>query len=115
MLDSLGDASEKLLRGALVSKTADDAAYSVHRLVQSTVMERIPENERSGYFDVVVHLLSWGFPDHWSTDIGHQISAWVRCEKCLPHVNSMMEISKRHKVEPGDRRKHAELLLGCGW
>jgi hypothetical protein len=60
-------------------------------------------------------MLCWGFPDHSSVDIGHQIAAWARCEKCLPHVNRLAELAIRHKYSAGDRQKYADLLLRCSW
>src|SRR5687768_16749216 len=98
MWNSLRDASEELIRGAFVNKTADDAAYSVHRLIQSVITRRIPAPEHTEFLGTVVHLLSWGFPDHRSTDIGHQVSAWAWCEKCLSRIHSLMEVSKRNAI-----------------
>ncbi|KAF4445734.1 tetratricopeptide repeat-containing [Fusarium austroafricanum] len=74
----IGDASEDLLRAALVNRASDLAILSIHRLVQSAVQKRLSESENIKYFDAVVHMLCWGFPDHSSTDIGHQIAAWAR-------------------------------------
>ncbi|KAI5457573.1 P-loop containing nucleoside triphosphate hydrolase protein [Mariannaea sp. PMI_226] len=71
----VGDASEDLLRAALDNWSGDLAILSIHRLVQSAVQKRLSESESIKYFDGVVHILCWGFPDHPSTDIGHQIAA----------------------------------------
>ncbi|KAF4984957.1 hypothetical protein FDECE_16948 [Fusarium decemcellulare] len=111
----LGDASEDLLRAALVNRASDLAILSIHRLVQSAAQKRLSESESIKYFDAVVHMLCWGFPDHSSTDIGHQIAAWARCENCLPHVNHLVQLAKHQGKSPGDRQKHADLLLRCGW
>ncbi|RKK17490.1 hypothetical protein BFJ66_g1037 [Fusarium oxysporum f. sp. cepae] len=111
----IGDASEDLLRAALVNRASDLAILSVHRLVQSAVQKRLSESESIKYFDAVVHMLCWGFPDHSSTDIGHQIAAWTRCEKCLPHVSHLVQVTKYQGKSPGDRQKYANLLLRCSW
>ncbi|KAF4459095.1 tetratricopeptide repeat-containing [Fusarium albosuccineum] len=111
----LGDASEDLLRAALVNRASDLAILSIHRLVQSAVQKRLSESESIKYFDAVVHMLCWGFPDHSSMDIGHQIAAWTRCENCLPHVNHLVQLAKHQKKSPGDRQKYADLLLRCSW
>lgn len=111
----LGDASEELMRAALVNRAGVSAVLTVHRLVQSAASVRLGEQERITYFDAVVRLLCWGFPDHSSTDIGHQIAAWRRCEKCLPHVNHLAELAIRDEYRPGDRQKYADLLLRCSW
>ena len=111
----MGDASEDLLRAALINREGDLAILSIHRLVPSAVRKRLSESETIKYFDAVVHILCWGFPDHSSTDIGHQIAAWARCEKCLPHVNHLVQLAKYQRMNPGDRQKYADLLLRCSW
>ncbi|KAH6887138.1 P-loop containing nucleoside triphosphate hydrolase protein [Thelonectria olida] len=111
----VGDASENLLRAALIDRAGDLAILSIHRLVQSAVQKRLSESESIKYFDAVVHMLCWGFPDHSSTDIGHQIAAWTRCEKCLPHVYQLVQLAKIPAKKPGDRQKYADLLLRCSW
>lgn len=112
---SLGDASEELLRAALVNRAAEDSALSIHRLVQSAVLRRIDDSEKTNYFDAIVQMLCWGFPDHGSKDIGHQIASWAQCEKYLAHLNHLLEVSKRPGMRPGDQQKYAELLMRCGW
>ena len=69
---SLGDAEEVLLQAALIDKSIEDAILSIHRLVEAAVIRRLNKEDQSKYFDVVVRILSWGFPDTWSEDIGHQ-------------------------------------------
>ncbi len=112
---SFGDALEELLRVALVNRAASDAVLSIHRLVQSAALRRVDELELTRHLDVAVHILSLGFPSHSGEDIGHQIGAWKRCEKVLPHVYHLVEVVKRPRMRPGDRQKYAELLLRCSW
>ncbi|RYP89134.1 hypothetical protein DL769_000182 [Monosporascus sp. CRB-8-3] len=102
----IGDASEGLLRAALINRAGDLAILSIHRLVQSAVQKRLNESESIKYFDAVVHMLCWGFPDHSSTDIGHQIATWTQCEKCLPHVNHLVQLAKYQGKNPGYRQKY---------
>ncbi|KAK4116309.1 TPR-like protein [Canariomyces notabilis] len=110
-----GDAVEELIRGALVNRAGESATLTIHRLVQSAARNRLNEADIVNYFDAVVHVLCWGFPDHSSVDIGHQISAWERCEKCLPHVSHLAALAVRHQYGAGNRQKYADLLLRCGW
>ncbi|KAK4235372.1 hypothetical protein C8A03DRAFT_36778 [Achaetomium macrosporum] len=102
----LGDASEELIRAALINRTGPPAVLTIHRLVQSAARRRLTDQDRVTYFDAVVHMLCWGFPDHSSTDIGHQIAAWERSEKCLPHVNHIAELAVRHNFRAGARQKY---------
>lgn len=114
-LCSFGDASEELLRAALVDRSGDTAVLAVHRLVQSAARKRLSESDSVKMFDAVVHMLCWGFPDHSKADIGHQVSSWTRGEKCLPHVNNLVDLCEKYNLKAGDRQKYADLLLRCGW
>lgn len=100
---------------ALIDKAIDQSTLSIHRLVQSAVFHRLADSERSRYFDTVVQLLSWGFPDTWSEDVGHQINAWERCEKRVPHIYHLAKLVKRHSIRPSHGQKYAELLLRFSW
>ncbi|KAH6631370.1 P-loop containing nucleoside triphosphate hydrolase protein [Chaetomium tenue] len=113
----LGDASEELLCAALVNRNSESAVLTVHRLVQSAARRRLSESKSIKFFDATVHMLCWGFPDHSKVDIGHQVSAWERCEKCLSHVNRLVELSDqpKNKYTAGDKQKYADLLLQCSW
>ncbi|OIW23392.1 TPR-like protein [Coniochaeta ligniaria NRRL 30616] len=109
------DAWLPLQRAALIGRSGSSKVLSIHRLVQSAGRKRLNESEYISCFDAVVHMLCWGFPDHSSVDIGHQISAWSRCEKCLPHVNHLVNLVKRQGLKSNDRMKYADLLLRCSW
>ncbi|TGJ79179.1 hypothetical protein E0Z10_g9594 [Xylaria hypoxylon] len=115
----LGDAAEELLQVALVNRVRESSDFTIHRLIQSTARKRLDELYGRKYFDSVVHMLCWGFPDHSNVDIGHQISAWGRCEKCIPHVRRLVELAKRHPkgvaYVTNDQPKYAELLIRCSW
>ncbi len=71
--------------------------------------------EKSRNFDAVVRILSWGFPDTWSRDVGHQFQAWEKCEKCLPHVHHLIVQRKRYQIETTNQQVYGELLLQCSW
>ncbi|KAI1103520.1 hypothetical protein F4804DRAFT_342413 [Jackrogersella minutella] len=107
----LCDAEQPLLQAALINKTTDKPLVTVHRLIQSAALLRLPAPERPS----LIQLLSWGFPDTWSKDIGHQINAWEKCEKCLPHIKHLTKLSKKHDIQPNDVQQYAELLLRCSW
>ncbi|KAI0007592.1 hypothetical protein F4779DRAFT_642943 [Xylariaceae sp. FL0662B] len=111
----LGDAEQGLLQAALISKQFDRSILSIHRLVQSAAIRRLPEVDRLAYFDAAVELLSWGFPDTWSKDIGHQVNAWTKCEKCLPHIDHIAKMARRHTIKSNHIQRYAELLLRCSW
>ncbi|KAI1462266.1 TPR-like protein [Annulohypoxylon moriforme] len=111
----LGDAEQPLLQAALINKTVEKPVITIHRLIQSAAIHRLPASDRPKYFDTVIHLLSWGFPDTWSKDIGHQFNTWQTCEEYLPHIEHLVKLSKRHDIRPSNVQQYAELLLGCSW
>ncbi|KAJ5058662.1 hypothetical protein J3E74DRAFT_467267 [Bipolaris maydis] len=111
----LGDAEEVLLRTSLVNKNADDAVLSVHRLIQATILRNQSPDTQKKIFNIVVRILSWGFPNTWSEDVGHQFQSWANCEKCLPHVNHLVVQRERHKIGLACPQEYGELLLRCSW
>ncbi|KAI0113624.1 P-loop containing nucleoside triphosphate hydrolase protein [Nemania sp. FL0031] len=115
----LGDAAEELLQVALINRVRESADFTVHRLIQSTTMKRLKEPDTSKYFGYVVSMLCWGFPDHSKYDIGHQVSTWGRCEKCLPHVRHLVEVVKRYPKGvahiTSDQTEYSDLLIRCSW
>jgi hypothetical protein len=104
-----------LLQAALVGKSVDDGILSVHRLVQAVVMRRLSKGERTRYFDAAVCMLNWGFPDTWSKDVGHQIQAWTKCEKCLQHVSWLVTIAAKFEINFNKPEQFGELLLRSSW
>ncbi|KAI1147262.1 P-loop containing nucleoside triphosphate hydrolase protein [Nemania diffusa] len=115
----LGDATEELLQIALINRVRESGDLIIHRLIQSTARKRLKEADNSKYFSCVVDILCWGFPDHSKLDIGHQISTWGRCEKCLPHVRHLVELVKANSKGithmTDDQPKYADLLIRCSW
>ncbi|KAI9708927.1 MAG: hypothetical protein M1820_003621 [Bogoriella megaspora] len=111
----LCEAEEPLLRGALINKMEEEPSLSIHRLMQSSTMRAIPDSEHVIYFDTAVRLLSWGFPNTWNQDIGHQIQTWEKCEKCLPHIHHLTKMARQYNVVSKDLQSYGELLLRCSW
>ncbi|KAI0457895.1 hypothetical protein F5B21DRAFT_520394 [Xylaria acuta] len=70
----LGDAETPLLQAALINKAFSEPILSLHRLVQHAAIRRLPDSDRPKYFDAIVHLLSWGFPDTWSKDASSSLN-----------------------------------------
>ena len=109
------DAEEELLQVALLNKNSDNGLLSVHRLIQAAVMRRLSVEERRNYFAAVVQIVSWGFPDTWSQDVGHQHQSWENSEKCLPHVLHLAKQKEKFSIELSDADDFAQLLLRCCW
>jgi hypothetical protein len=112
---SLGDAEEVLLKTGLVDKNAEDAVLSIHRLIQAAILRNQSPDTQKRIFDIAMRILSWAFPDTWSEDVGHQFQSWANCEKCLPHVNHLVAVQKKHKIGLDSPQRYGELLLRCSW
>ncbi|KAF2280328.1 uncharacterized protein EI97DRAFT_447867 [Westerdykella ornata] len=111
----LGDAEEALLRTGLMDKNAETALLSTHRLIHAAIIRNQSPETREVIFDVVVRILSWGFPDSLSRDVGHQFPSWANCEKYLPHVNHLVAHRKRHKIGLVKSERYGKLLLRHSW
>lgn len=109
------DAEEGLLQVALINKNSESGILSVHRLIQAAVMRRLTAEERTKCFGVAIDILTWGFPDTWSEDVGHQHQSWETSEKCLPHVLHLVKQKEQYRIAPIDADFFAQLLLRCCW
>ena len=109
------DAQEILLRAALIDRSSEEETLSVHRLIQTAVMNRLDLEEQVTYFDRCIKMLSNSFPNTWNAVTSHQFSNWSKYEKCLPHVMSLMRLSQKHNLPAGDPKLYAELVLRCSW
>ncbi|KAJ5092021.1 hypothetical protein NUU61_006891 [Penicillium alfredii] len=71
--------------------------------------------ERESLFSLTVAILSANFPDTYSADVGHQVASWTKCERSLPHIESMVRKSKEFRIFENESQSFAELLLRCSW
>ena len=108
------DAKEDLLKAALIERF-DDAKISVHRLVQSAIMNQLSAEDRIRMTDYVMRLLVKKFPNTWESDMGHQHTAWKACEMCLPYVKFLVKQVRKWKLKLKDSQTFADLGLRCCW
>ncbi|KAI1429008.1 hypothetical protein F5Y12DRAFT_782253 [Xylaria sp. FL1777] len=112
-----GDAVMELTRAALVTRIASSRALSIHRLVQLSVFKRLSTDQRIYYFDVVVQMLYYDFPNTWAAKgpyQGHGYKSWETCSSVLVHVNWLMSLSRDHKVVSQFPETWAELVFRAG-
>ena len=109
------DAEEILLQAALISKDSNSGCLSIHRLIQATVIRRLSSEEKSTFFHIVIRLLCWGFPNTFTEDMGHQHQSWERSEKCLPHIEHIIQKKGDYRITLPDPQLYAEVLLRCCW
>ncbi|KAH0545465.1 hypothetical protein FGG08_000466 [Glutinoglossum americanum] len=73
--------------------------------------------EMGFYLDSVITILSNGFPNTWKKaghQQGHGWASWETCSEVLPHVNWLMDLSKKHKLKAGNPELFAELIFRSG-
>ena len=117
MAVSFGEAVMELSRTALIHRLANSRAISVHRLVQFAVITRIPTDGKDFYFDTAINILYHDFPNTWQSTgsfQGHGFSSWETCCAVLPHVNWLMTLSKKYKLNPARPDLWAELIFRAG-
>ena len=107
----------ELTRAGLVTRIASSEAISVHRPVQALVLERLTPEDRIVYFDLVVNLLFYDFPNTWNArepHQGHGFQAWESCSSVIVHIEWLVDISKEYKVTSEDYTTWAELIFRAG-
>lgn len=106
---------KELFQQSLIEKNLQNGDISIHCLLQAVVVNNLNNEEQTKLFSVAVSILSYGFPDTWSEDIGHQYRAWPECEECLPHVHHLISLREKFHIEVWNTQRYGELLLRCGW
>jgi tetratricopeptide (TPR) repeat protein len=91
-LDSLGEAVAALRRFGLVKRSGD--GLFIHRLLQTSVRDRLAEGTRRAWAALAVRLLRASFPDH-----GEDVRTWEECRRLLPHALRATEHAERLNVE----------------
>jgi tetratricopeptide (TPR) repeat protein len=74
---------------------ASDESFSVHRLVQAVVRDRLGEGERKRWAETAVRLLSAAFPFE-----SHDVRTWHRCSRLLPHALAAAAHAEAREVAP---------------
>ena len=83
--------------------------------VQRAVICRMSAEQREGIFLLSIAILAANLPETYSTDIGHQVAFWTKCENILPHVESIMSKGAEFNIFQGENQQFAELLLRYSW
>jgi tetratricopeptide (TPR) repeat protein len=84
----------KALRQYSLIATSGES-LSVHRLVQAVVRDRLCQDDRKGWTETVVHLLSSAFP--FDSD---EVRTWHQCSRLLPHALAAAAHAETRKVAP---------------
>ena len=74
---------------------ASGEGLSVHRLVQAVVRDRLGEDDRKGWTETVVRLLSAAF-----TFDSDDVQTWHQCSRLLPHALAAAAHAETREVAP---------------
>ncbi|KAE9371884.1 hypothetical protein N431DRAFT_508825 [Stipitochalara longipes BDJ] len=112
-----GDAVGALLKLSFIHRSSAQKSLSVHRLVQYTVLSSLPKDKATLFLTATVQLLSFGFPNKWGETgdyQGHGYESWETCREVLPHVQRLIEVTEKLKLNPKYTDKFAELVFRVG-
>lgn len=87
----LDHAVAALRKYSLLEATGE--AFSVHRLVQAVVRERLSDDERKSWAEIAVLLVHKAFPMD-----GREVGVWPICSRLLPHALISMQYANELKV-----------------
>lgn len=109
------DAQKELLQGSLIRKSGESGIIYMPMFVQRAVICRMSAAQREEIFLLSIAILAANISDTYSTDIGHQVASWTKCENILPHVESIMSKGAESNIFQGENQQFAELLLRYSW
>ncbi len=72
--------------------TRDASAYSIHRLVQAVIRDRIGKDDERVWAERTVKALNRAFP-------AVEFSNWHRCERLIPHAQTGAELIRKYEFE----------------
>ncbi len=76
---ALNTAIEELLMYSLISRDPDAHALTIHRLVQTVLIDAMDTQTQARWAERAVRAVNWTFPDV-------EVSTWPQCQRLLPHV-----------------------------
>ncbi|KAF2744655.1 TPR-like protein [Sporormia fimetaria CBS 119925] len=110
-------AISELSAESLIKRLASSESLSLHRLVKSTVLMRIPGDERTFYFDTTIWVLSHAFSNTWDSRGSEQSHGWQHWETCsaiVAHVSSLMTLQQQHNMTASNMDEFAKLIFRIG-
>lgn len=80
----------QLLNCSIVSRGVHSRLYSMHRLIQATVLGRLSDDHRLQMFQTALCTVDSYFPDYDDSD--RLIDSWDGCGQALPHVFRLVDL-----------------------
>lgn len=91
----------------------DDKGLSIHRLVQSTRLEKMTDGERNSAFNMTIELLTHHFPRQVLGNHMHDL--WSDCELFLPHVLAFENAVRQWNPSLEDNAAYINMMCDCTW
>ena len=79
-----------LLERSLLSRGTKSGTYSMHRLIQATILNQLNNDERTSLFKVALNGVDALFPDYDDSD--RLLDSWPLCGLILPHVVRLKDL-----------------------
>lgn len=79
-----------LLERSLLSRGTKSGTYSMHRLIQATILNQLNNDERTSLFKVALNVVDALFPDYDDSD--RLLHSWPLCSLILPHVVRLKDL-----------------------
>ncbi|KAK0667514.1 disease resistance protein RFL1 [Cercophora samala] len=96
-----------LLEHSLISKAGRSNTYSMHRLIQATILQRLSHSKKEDLFKLVLDCVDEFFPKYGYND--RLMHAWKQCGEALPHVQRLLQLCP---LPPTTENTEAQLTLG---
>lgn len=94
-----------LYRYSLIKRHAEKNLFSVHRLVQAVVQDKLPAQEGKEWIERALYALSANFPSV-------NFETWAQCERYFPHVLTCVELMEQRNFMTIES---VSLLTSLGW
>lgn len=88
---------EEMLAYGLLSRFPHTKTVAIHRLIQTVLKERLPEQSQQQWETQALHLLAFAFPEE------QPIEQWSWCEQLLPHALFVLHQQAQHQTSSAER------------
>ncbi|KAM0259455.1 hypothetical protein ACHAPA_010732 [Fusarium lateritium] len=103
-----------LLDTSLIYRASKSHTFSMHRLLQQTIIQRLDQAQRTDLFRSALEIIDDGFPDYDDSD--RLVTSWLQCKHVLPHVTRLSTLCTHPElIEPDTLLKLGELLERAAW
>jgi tetratricopeptide (TPR) repeat protein len=81
-----------LRKYSLISRSPDERTLTLHPLVQAVMYDHMEPETQHAWAERAIDAVSGAFPS------GEKVTAWPRCERCIPHVYACLQHIERWQL-----------------